>query len=94
MESLLKRFAGAKSASPMLPFPDAAHVIKCIHSSFFWWWLLLDGYFVNVCMLLVLYYDRKKEVSRKIRDAVSLKAWRNKDKMDVDTALELLAPPL
>ena len=45
-------------------------------------------------MLLVLYYDRKKEVSRKIRDAVSLKALRNKDKMDVDTALELLAPPL
>ena len=94
MESLQKRFAGAKSASPMLPFPDAAHVIKCIRSSFFWWWLRLDGYFVNVRMLLVLYYDQKKEVSRKILYAVSLKELRNKDKMDVDTALELLAPPL
>ena len=94
MESLQKRFAGAKSASPMLPFPDAVNVIKCIRSLFFWRWLLLDSYFDNVRMLLVLYCDQKKEVSRKIQDAVSLKALRNKDKTDVDTALELLPPPL
>ena len=91
MEMLQKEFASTASRAPLLPFPDAAHVIKCIRSSFFWWWLLIDGYLVNVRVLLALYYDKSKEVSCKIRAAVSLKALRNRDKMDVDTALELLA---
>ena len=55
---------------------------------------MVDGYFINVRILLALYYDRQKDISKQIRNAVSLKALRNRDKMDVSTALELLSLPV
>ena len=67
-----------------VPIPDCPHNIKSVRSAEFWHWIDIDGYLVNVRLLLVLrreYEDIKK--------SVSLKAVRNKDRMDVETAVEI-----
>ena len=67
-----------------VPIPDCPHNIKSVRSAEFWHWIDIDGYLVNVRPLLVLrreYEDIKK--------SVSLKAVRNKDRMDVETAVEI-----
>ena len=67
-----------------VPIPDCPHNIKSVRCAEFWHWIDIDGYLVNVRLLLLLrreYEDIKK--------SVSLKAVRNKDQMDVETAVEI-----
>ena len=67
-----------------VPIPDCPHNIKSVRSAEFWYWIDMSGYLVNVRLLLVL--RREKE---DIKKCLSLKALRNKDRMDVETAIEI-----
>ena len=67
-----------------VPIPDCPHNIKSVRSAEFWYWIDVKGYLVNVRLLLVL--RREKE---DIKECLSLKALRNKDRMDVETAVEI-----
>jgi len=64
--------------------PDCPHNIKSARSAEFWHWIGIDGYLVNVRLLLV----RCREYEE-IKKSVSLKTLRNKDRMDVETAVEI-----
>lgn len=75
-----------------VPFPDPPHNIKSVRSAMFWYWLLLDKYLVNIRILLVLRRDSNPLISLPMRKAVSLKALKNKDRMSVETAIEVLGP--
>lgn len=74
------------------PFPDAAHNIKSVRSAIFWYWVELEGFLINLRLLLVLRKDPNQIISSKMRAAVSLKALKNKDRMCVETAVEVLTP--
>ena len=67
-----------------VPIPDCPYNIKSVRSAEFWYWIDMNGYLVNVRLLLVL--RREKE---DIKKCLSLKALRNKDRMDVETAIEI-----
>lgn len=73
-----------------VPIPDCPHNIKSSRSAEFWYWIDVDGYLVNARLLLQLRRHEPNDGSRnKMRECVSLKALRNKDRMDVETAFEL-----
>ena len=67
-----------------VPIPDCPHNIKSVRSAEFWHWIGIDGYLVNVRLLLVLRREYED-----IKNSVSWKALRNKDRMDVETAVEI-----
>ena len=70
-----------------VPIPDCPHNIKSVRSAEFWHWIDIDGYLVNqVNVRLLLVLRREYE---DIKKSVSLKAVRNKDRMDVETAVEI-----
>ena len=75
-------------------FPDAPHNIKSVRSGLFWYWVLLDNFLVCLRLLLVLRKDANLEMRSKMKTAVSLKALKNKDRMCVETAVEVLSPPV
>ena len=73
-----------------VPIPDCPHNIKSVRSAEFWYWIDVDGYLVDARLLLLLRRHEPNDGSRnKMRECVSLKALRNKGKMDVETAVEL-----
>ena len=54
---------------------------------------LFEGvHLINVCILLVIRRDRNPNVSSAVKRAISLKALKNKDRMSVETALEVFHP--
>ncbi|CAH3132554.1 unnamed protein product [Porites lobata] len=70
-----------------VPIRDCPHNIKSVRSAEFWHWIDIDGYLVNqVNVRLLLVLRREYE---DIKKSVSLKAVRNKDRMDVETAVEI-----
>ena len=72
-------------------YPDTPHNIKSVRSGLFWYWLLLDNFLVCLRLLLVLRKDANLEMRSKMKAAVSLKALKNKDRMCVKTAVEVLS---
>ena len=85
MERLSERFPEPHQ----LPIPDPPHNLKSVRSAVFWYWLYLEEYLINVRILLVIRRDRNPNVSSAMKRAVSLKALKNKDRMSVETALEV-----
>lgn len=76
---------GDKEKYPyQVPIPDCPHNIKSVRSGEFWYWIDIDGYLVNVRLLLLL-----RRENEEMKKSVSLKALRNKDHMDVKTAVEI-----
>ena len=67
-----------------VPIPDCPHNIKSVRSAEFWHWIDINGYLVNIRLLLLL-----RRENEDIKKCVSLKALRNKDRMDVETAVEI-----
>ena len=88
MERLSERFP----ETHQLPSPDPLHNLKSVHCAVFWYWLYLEEYLINVRILLVIRRDRNPNVSSAMKRAVSLKALKNKDRMSVETALEVFHP--
>ena len=66
------------------PIPDCHHNIKSVRSAEFWYWIDLNGYLVNVRLLWLL-----RSENEEMKKSVSLKALRNKDRMDVETAVAI-----
>ena len=72
------------------PIPDCPHNTKSVRSAEFWYWLDIDGFLVNVRLLLMIRRHEPDDGSEnKMKKYVSLNALRNKDRMDVETALEI-----
>lgn len=67
-----------------VPIPDCPHNIKSVRSAEFWYWIDMEGYLVNIRLLLV-----SRRENEDIKKCLSLKALRNKDRMDVETAVEI-----
>ena len=74
--------------------PDPAHNVKSVRSSVFWYWLYLDGRLFNLRIILSIRRDSNPLVSSPLKTAVSLKALKNKDRMSVETALEVFSPEI
>ena len=67
----------------------SCHNIKSVRSAEFWNWIDIDGYLVNVRLLLLLRRENEDVYSNPMKMCVSLNALRNKDRMDVETAVEI-----
>ena len=66
---------------------------SAVHTtSLFWYWLYLNNDLINVRPLLVLRHDRSPELAKPMWKVVSLKALMNKDRMFIETALEIITP--
>ena len=71
-------------------FPDPVHVAKNDRASFANWYRLVDGYRVNLVLLRTARTDPiLKEI---LLPHLSLAACRNRDRMDVDTVVEICSP--
>ena len=71
---------------------DPPHNIKSVRSSLFWYWLFLDDYLINIRMLLIIRRDQDDNIARPMKQAVTMKALKNKDRMSVESALEVMSP--
>lgn len=76
------------------PMPDPPHNLKSVRSSVFWYRLFLDERLINVRIILAVRKDSNVRVSSPVKRTVSLKALKNKDRMSVETALEVFSPEL
>ena len=75
-----------------LPMPDPTHNIKSVRSALFWYWVFLDNNLINLRMLLVVRRDSSPAVSLPMNKAVTIMALKNKDRMSVETAVEVFLP--
>lgn len=73
---------------------DPPHNIKSVRSAIFWYWVFLDNRLINLTMLLVIRIDGDSAVSSKMKIPVTIKALKNKDRMSVETAVEVLSHAL
>lgn len=88
MERLFSRYPNTLQ----FPMPDPPHNIKSVRSSLFWYWLFLDEYLINIRIILAIRRDSNSDISTAVQKSVSLKALKNKDRMSVETALEIFSP--
>ena len=91
--TLTKRQSETESttdADLVTAFPDPVHVAKNDRASFANWYRLVDGYRVNLVLLRTARTDPiLKEI---LLPHLSLAACRNRDRMDVDTVVEICSP--
>mgnify|MGYP001798019286 CR=1 FL=1 len=71
-------------------FPDAVHVGKRISRSFSNWFIIVQGYRINRVLLRTLRND--PYVKEHLKPHLSLASCRNKDRMDVESFLEICSP--
>ena len=71
-------------------FPDPVHVAKNDRASFANWYRLVDGYRVNLVLLRTARTD--PILKGILLPHLSLAACRNRDRMDVDTVVEICSP--
>ncbi|XP_028514449.1 uncharacterized protein LOC114574924 [Exaiptasia diaphana] len=91
-KAFMERLALRYPETFQLPMPDPPHNIKSVRSAVFWYWLFLNNHLINVRMLLVIRRDSNPVISKPMKKAVTLKALKNKDRMSVETALEIFSP--
>ena len=86
----LERLAQRYPEEYQLPMLDPPHNIKSVRSSLFWYWLFLDDYLINIRMLPIMRRDQDNNIARPMKQAVTMKALKNMDRMSVETALEVM----
>ena len=72
------------------PFSDSVHVAKNYRASFANWYRLVDGHRINLVLLRTLRVD--PALKEYLLPHLSLAATRNRDRMDVNSILEISAP--
>ena len=72
-------------------FPDAVHGSKNDRASFGNWYRFVDGNCVNLVLLRTARVD--PNLKHLVMPHLSLAACRNRDRMDVDTVIEICSPP-
>ena len=72
------------------PFPDPVHTTKNDRGSFANWYRLIDGYRINLVMLRTIRTD--PALKQSLLPHLSLAPCRNRDRMDVDTVIEICSP--
>lgn len=95
MEKLITLSASGEMADHLKylqPLPEAVHLAKCFKSAFANWFLYCDGERFNLSILRVLYNDGDEGIKGQMRQAVTLSAIRNRDRMSVEAML-LIAKP-
>lgn len=93
-KAFLERLSSRFPYSFQLPMPDPPHNIKSVPSAIFWYWVFLDNRLINLTMLLVIRGDRDSAVSSTMKIPVTIKALKNKDRVSVETAVEVLSHAL
>ena len=88
----MERLAQQYPEEYQLPIPDPPHNIKSVRTSLFWYWLFLDDYLINIRMLPIIRRDQDDNIARPMKQAVTMKALENIDRMSVKTALEVMSP--
>lgn len=91
-KAFLERLALRYPEVIQLSMPDPPHNIKSVRSAVFWYWLFLNDRVINARMLLVIRRDSNPAISTPMTKAVTIKALKNKDRMSVETALEIFSP--
>ena len=91
-KAFLERLAQRYPEEYQLSMPDPPHNIKSVRSSLFWYWLFLDDYLINIRMLPIIRRDQDDNIARPMKQAVTMKALKNIDRMSVETALEVISP--
>ena len=91
-KAFLERLSARFPDTFQLSMPDPPHNIKSVRSAIFWYWVFIDKRLVNLRMLVVVRRDSSPAVSSPMKSAVTLKALKNKDRMSVETAIEVLTP--
>ena len=71
-------------------FPDAVHVAKNDRASFANWYRFVDGNRINLVLLRTARVDPNSK--HLLMSHLSLAACRNRDRMDVDTVIEICSP--
>ena len=74
----------------MTLFPDPVHTAKNDCGSFANWYRLIDGYHINLVMLRTARMD--SALKQSLLPHLSLVACQNRDRMDVDTVIEICSP--
>lgn len=95
MEKLIKLSANGEIAEHLKflrPLPEAVHLAKCFKSAFANWFLYYNGERFNLSNLCVLYNDGDEGIKRRMRQAVTLTAIRNRDRMSVEAMLVIAKP--
>ena len=80
-KAFLERLAQRYPEEYQLPMPDPPHNIKSVRSSLFWYWLFLDDYLINIRMLLIIRRDQDDNIACPMKQAVTMKALKNKDRI-------------
>lgn len=93
-KAFMERLVSLYPETFQFPMPDPPHNLKSVRSARFWYWLFLDESLINLRIILALRRDRNSMISSPVKKAVSLKALKNKDRMSVETALEVFTPSL
>ena len=77
----------AATTEMLTAFPEAVHVAKNDRASFANWYRFVDGNRINLVLLRTARVD--PNLKHKLMPHLSLAACRNRDRMDVDTVIEI-----
>lgn len=80
-----------KNREDLFPVPDGVHLLKTVRSGVYWWWLFVGDDIVSMRLIMVLRASRDAAVQRVIFAAVSAAALTNRDRMNVESAVEILS---
>lgn len=86
----LKNGSAPVYAQQQVPIPDAVHLGKNLNGAFSNWFLLYDGGRINKSILRTLCKDNK--IGSKLKEVVTSKALRNRDRMDTTVVTEVSSP--
>ena len=90
--SLSKKGEIEEKLKYLRPLPESVHLAKCFKSAFANWFLFYKGERFNLSNLRVLFNDADENIKRQMRQAVTLSAIRNRDRMSVEGMLVIAKP--
>ena len=72
-----------------VPIPDPPHVLKLVRSALFNYWTFVGNYLVSLKLLSCTRGDSNKAISKPIASVLPRSCLRNKDQMDMNTAVTI-----
>ena len=77
-----------------VPIPDPPHVLKLVRSALFNYWTFVGNYLVSLKLLSCARGDSNKAISKPIASVLPRSCLRNKDQMDMNTAVTIFRKEL
>lgn len=82
----------APALSQIVPVPDAVHLGKNLNGSFSNWYLRYEDSRFNKSMIRTLWKEPSEEVGKPLKDIITLKALRYRDRMDSHFVTDISNP--